>query len=66
MLLLDLWMVPLLIAGGFLGIVLFKKLPQALFEKIVTVLVVIAAVKMVTGPYVDPWLNPILERWLGM
>ena len=48
-LLLDLWMVPLLIAGGFLGIVLFKKMPQKLFENIVTALVVVAAVKMVLG-----------------
>ncbi|MBR2373869.1 MAG: sulfite exporter TauE/SafE family protein [Lentisphaeria bacterium] len=48
-LLLDLWMVPLLIAGGFLGIVLFKKMPQKLFENIVTALVVVAAIKMVLG-----------------
>jgi uncharacterized membrane protein YfcA len=65
-LLLDLWMIPLLIAGGFLGIVLFKKMPQQLFEKIVTVLVVIAAVKMVLGPYIDPVLDPILKQYLGM
>ncbi len=65
-LMLDLWMIPLLIAGGFLGIVLFKKMPQQLFEKIVTVLVVIAAVKMVLGPFIDPVLDPILKQYLGM
>ena len=48
-LLADLWMIPLLIAGGFLGIVLFKRLPQKLFENIVMVLVVVAAVKMILG-----------------
>ena len=48
-LLADLWMIPLLVAGGFLGIVLFKRLPQKLFENIVMVLVVIAAVKMILG-----------------
>ena len=48
-LLADLWMIPLLIAGGFLGIVLFKRLPQKLFENIVMVLVVAAAVKMILG-----------------
>ena len=45
----DLWMIPLLVAGGFLGIVLFKRLPQKLFENIVMVLVVAAAVKMILG-----------------
>ena len=40
-------------------------MPQQLFEKIVTVLVVIAALKMVLGPVIDPWLNPLLERFLG-
>ena len=45
----DLWMIPLLVAGGFLGIVLFKRLPQKLFENIVMVLVVVAAVKMILG-----------------
>lgn len=48
-LLADLWMIPLLVAGGFLGIVLFKRLPQKLFENIVMVLVVAAAVKMILG-----------------
>ncbi len=48
-LLADLWMIPLLIAGGFLGIVLFKRLPQKLFENIVMALVVVAAVKMILG-----------------
>ena len=48
-LLANLWMIPLLIAGGFLGIVLFKRLPQKLFENIVMVLVVVAAVKMILG-----------------
>ena len=48
-LLADLWMIPLLVAGGFLGIVLFKRLPQKLFENIVMVLVVVAAVKMILG-----------------
>jgi uncharacterized membrane protein YfcA len=65
-LLLDLWMVPLLIVGGFLGIILFKKLPQQIFEKIVTVLVVIAALKMVLGPFIDPVLDPILKQYLGL
>ena len=48
-LLTDLWMIPLLILGGFLGIVLFKRLPQKLFENIVMILVVVAAVKMILG-----------------
>jgi uncharacterized membrane protein YfcA len=65
-LLLDLWMVPLLIVGGFLGIILFKKLPQQIFEKIVTILVVIAALKMVLGPFIDPVLDPILKQYLGL
>ena len=42
----DLAMVPFLLIGGFLGIVLLKKLSQTLFERIVEILVIVAAVQM--------------------
>ena len=43
---LDLCMIPFLILGGALGIFLLKKLPQAIFEAVIQVLVVVAAVKL--------------------
>ena len=46
---LDLCMIPLIVLGGVLGIVLLKKMPQKLFENIVLVLVVVAAVKLLVG-----------------
>ena len=43
---LDLCMIPLLLLGGFIGIVLLKKMPQKLFESIIQILVVAAAIKL--------------------
>lgn len=43
---LDLCMLPFLVLGGALGIFLLKKLPQAIFEAVIQVLVVVAAVKL--------------------
>lgn len=43
---LDLCMIPFLIAGGALGILLLRKIPQKIFETIIQVLVVIAAGKL--------------------
>jgi uncharacterized membrane protein YfcA len=38
-----------LIAGGVLGIVLLKKLPQKIFETVVQLLVVIASLRLLWG-----------------
>ena len=46
---LDIFMLPFLIAGGVLGIVLLKKLPQKIFENIIQILVVIAAIRLLMG-----------------
>ncbi|MBE6398919.1 MAG: sulfite exporter TauE/SafE family protein [Lentisphaerae bacterium] len=46
---LDLCMIPLIILGGVLGIVLLKKMSQQLFENIVLVLVVVAAIRLLWG-----------------
>lgn len=43
---LDLCMIPLLVLGGFLGIVMLRRMPQKIFEWIVQSLVVIAAIKL--------------------
>lgn len=43
---LDLLMIPFLIAGGALGILLLRKLPQKIFETIVQILVVVAAIRL--------------------
>ena len=43
---LDLCMIPFLILGGALGIFLLRKLPQKIFETIIQVLVVVAAVRL--------------------
>ena len=40
---LDLCMIPFLIAGGALGILLLRKLPQKIFEAVIQILVVVAA-----------------------
>jgi uncharacterized membrane protein YfcA len=46
---LDIFMLPFLIAGGVLGIVLLKKLPQKIFETVVQLLVVIASLRLLWG-----------------
>ena len=46
---LDFCMLPFLIFGGFLGIVLLKKIPQKLFEEIIQILVFAASVKLLIG-----------------
>jgi len=46
---LDLCMLPMIIFGGFLGIVLLRKLPQKIFEAIIQVLVVIASLRLLWG-----------------
>ncbi|MBR2344971.1 MAG: sulfite exporter TauE/SafE family protein [Lentisphaeria bacterium] len=46
---LDLCMIPFLLLGGFLGIVLLKKMPQKIFEAVIMILVVIAAVRLLMG-----------------
>ena len=43
---LDLLMIPFLIAGGALGILLLRKLPQKIFEAVIQLLVVVAAVRL--------------------
>lgn len=43
---LDLLMIPFLIAGGALGILLLRKLPQKIFETVIQILVVVAAVRL--------------------
>ena len=46
---LDLCMIPLIILGGVLGIVMLKKMSQKVFENIVLVLVVVAAIRLLWG-----------------
>ncbi|MCI5779524.1 MAG: sulfite exporter TauE/SafE family protein [Lentisphaeria bacterium] len=46
---LDLCMIPFLLLGGFLGIVLLRKMPQKIFEAVIQVLVVVAAVRLLWG-----------------
>lgn len=46
---LDLCMLPAIIFGGFLGIVLLRKLPQKIFELIIQLLVVVASVRLLWG-----------------
>ncbi len=46
---LDLCMLPCIIFGGFLGIVLLRKMPQKIFEYIIQTLVVIASVRLLWG-----------------
>ena len=46
---LDLCMLPFIILGGFLGIVLLRKLPQKVFEAIIQILVVVASVRLLWG-----------------
>ena len=46
---LDLCMLPFLIFGGFLGIVLLRKLPQKIFENIILLLVVVASLRLLWG-----------------
>ena len=46
---LDLCMIPFIILGGVLGIVMLKKMSQKVFENVVLVLVVVAAVRLLWG-----------------
>ena len=46
---LDLCMLPFIILGGFLGIVLLRKLPQKVFKAIIQILVVVASVRLLWG-----------------
>ena len=46
---LDLCMIPFLILGGFLGIVLLKKMPQKIFEAVVQLLVLVASIRLLIG-----------------
>ncbi len=46
---LDLCMLPFIIAGGVLGIVLLRKLPQKIFENIIQALVIIASLRLLWG-----------------
>lgn len=48
-LLLDLCMLPVLIAGAALGILIFKKMNQKAFELVVTLLAAAASVKLIIG-----------------
>ena len=43
---LDLFMIPFILLGGALGIFLLRKLPQKIFEVIIQVLVVVAALRL--------------------
>ncbi len=43
---LDLCMLPFIVLGGFLGIVLLRKLPQKIFENIIQALVIIASLRL--------------------
>ena len=43
---LDLCMIPFILLGGFLGIVLLRKMPQKIFEAVIQILVVVAAVRL--------------------
>ena len=44
--LIDLTLIPVMVFGAALGILLFRKLPQKIFEGIIQVFVVVAAIKM--------------------
>jgi uncharacterized membrane protein YfcA len=46
---LDLCMLPFIIFGGFLGIVLLKKMPQKIFETIIQLLVLVASLRLLWG-----------------
>lgn len=46
---LDLCMLPFIIFGGFLGIVLLKKMPQKIFETVIQVLVIVASLRLLWG-----------------
>ena len=46
---LDFCMLPFLILGGFLGIVLLRKMPQKIFETVIQTLVVIASLRLLWG-----------------
>ncbi len=46
---LDLCMLPCIILGGFLGIVLLRKMPQKIFETVIQILVVAASVRLLMG-----------------
>jgi len=45
--LLDVCMIPFLLLGGFLGIVLLRKMPQKIFEAVIQILVAVAALKLI-------------------
>lgn len=46
---LDICMLPVIIFGGFLGIVLLRKMPQKIFEWIIQILVIAASVRLLWG-----------------
>ena len=46
---LDLCMIPFLLLGGFLGIVLLRKMPQKVFEAVIQILVIVAAIRLLLG-----------------
>ncbi|MBE6356910.1 MAG: sulfite exporter TauE/SafE family protein [Lentisphaerae bacterium] len=46
---LDLCMLPVIIFGGFLGIVLLKKMPQKIFETVIQILVLVASLRLLWG-----------------
>lgn len=48
--LLDIWMIPLLLFGGFLGVKLLRRMPQKLFENIVAVIVCLTAIRLLLPP----------------
>ncbi len=49
-LMIDVWMIPLLLFGGFLGVKLLRRMPQKLFENIVSVIVVLTAIRLLMPP----------------
>ena len=46
---LDICMLPVIIFGGFLGIVLLKKMPQKIFETVIQTLVIVASLRLLWG-----------------
>ncbi len=54
----DLWLAPAVIVGAFIGRWLFTRIPQALFERIIIVLALIATVTLFV-PYGKPHPPPI-------
>ena len=46
---LDLCMLPFIVFGGFLGIVLLRKMPQKIFESVIQILVIAASIRLLIG-----------------